>query len=117
MAKVSRCHSQSASVRRVRYLKVISHVSHAGGARLREISCVSCVSHVSRSHTMSLVEFVKAEGKEERAPRAPVLCSFLPLTTGELAAALVRVTTNQQGEWMSTSSCVTSQAQLKSDRG
>ena len=114
MAKVSRCHSQSASVRRVRYLKVISRVSHAGGARLREISRGS---RVSRSHTMSLMEFVKAEGKEERAPRAPVLCSFLPLPTGEFAAAPVRGTTNQQGEWKRTSSGVTSCAQPKSDRG
>ena len=111
MAKVSRCHSQSASVRCVRYLKVISHVSHAAGARSREIS------RVSRSHAVLLVEFVEAEGKEERAPRAPVLCSFLPLTTGELAAAPVRGTTNQQGEWKRTSSGVTSYAQPKSDRG
>ena len=111
MAKVSRCHSQSASVRCVRYLKVISRVSHAGGARSREIS------RVSRSHTVSLVEFVEAERKEERAPRASVLCSFLPLATGELAAVQARGRTDQQEEWMSTSSCVTSYAQPKSDRG
>jgi hypothetical protein len=110
MAKMSRCPPQSASVRRVRYLKVISH---AGGARSREISRVS---HISRSHTVLLVEFGEAEGKEEGAPRAPVLCSFLPLTTGELAAAR-RGTTDQHGKWMSTSSGVTSYSQPKSDRG
>ena len=114
MAKMSGCPPQSDSVRCVRYLKVISHVSHAGGARSREISHVS---RVSRSHTVSLVKFVEAERKEERAPRASVLCSFLPLATGELAAVPARGRTDQQEEWMSTSSCVTSYAQPKSDRG